>query len=30
MNSKTGQHVWRSRRPESHFSPDALTGDSLR
>jgi hypothetical protein len=30
MNSKTGQHVWRPRRPESHFSPDSLTGDSLR
>ena len=30
MNSKTGQHVWRPPKPESHFSPDALTGDSLR
>lgn len=30
MNGKTGQVTLQERRPESYFTPDALTGDSLR
>jgi hypothetical protein len=30
MNSKSTQAPLRPRKPESHFSADALSGDSLR